>query len=177
MILDGGIAGRGFGGQAGTAAPAGLQAVALAVHLEDVDVVREPVEEGSGEPLGAEHGRPLVERQVAGDQDRAPLVAAAEHLEQQLRPARRQRHVAELVHDPPAYSSLRHRLAVRESRGGGGWTTRSGWARARRSAPHTLAEAGPRPRRGGACRRAASGRRSCGCCAARTWSWSRASSG
>src|SRR3954466_3215062 len=78
---------------------------------------------------------------------------------------------------PPAYSSLRHRLAVRESRGGGGWTTRSGWARARRSAPHTLAEAGPRPRHGGACRRAASGRRSCGCCAARTWSWSRAGSG
>src|SRR5437868_14167565 len=77
MILDGGSAGRGFGGQAGMATSAGLQAVALAVHLEDVDVVGEPVEEGSGEPLGAEHARPLVERQVAGDQDRAPLVAAA----------------------------------------------------------------------------------------------------
>ena len=48
----------------------------------------------------------------------------------------------------PAYSSLRRRLAVRESRGGGGWTTRSGWARARRGAPDTLAEAGrARPRR------------------------------
>src|SRR4051812_32509987 len=77
MILDGGIAGRGFGGRAGTASSAGLQAVALAVHLEDVDVVGEPVEERAGEPLGAEHARPLVERQVAGDQDRAPLVASA----------------------------------------------------------------------------------------------------
>src|SRR4051812_20724850 len=57
--------------------PAGLEAVALAVHLEDVDVVGEPVEERAGEPLGAEHARPLVERQVAGDQDRAPLVASA----------------------------------------------------------------------------------------------------
>src|SRR3982750_2645637 len=50
---------------------------------------------------------------------------------------------------PPAYSSLRHRLAVRGPRGGARWTRTSGWARARRSAPHTLAEAGPRPRRGG----------------------------
>src|SRR4051812_18445345 len=39
------------------------------------------------------------------------------------------------VATPPAYSSLRHRLAVRGLRGGGGWTTMSGWAWARRSAP------------------------------------------
>src|SRR3954454_5019079 len=57
--------------------PAGLEAVALAVHLEDVDVVGEPVEERAGQPLRAKDARPLVERQVAGDQDRAPLVAAA----------------------------------------------------------------------------------------------------
>ena len=37
----------------------------------------EPVEERTGEPLRAEHGCPFVERQVAGDQDRAPLVAPA----------------------------------------------------------------------------------------------------
>ncbi len=67
--------------------PARLQAVALAVHLEDVDVVGQPVEQRAGEPFGAEDARPLVERQVAGDQDRAALVAPAEGLEQQLRPA------------------------------------------------------------------------------------------
>ena len=33
---------------------AGLQAVAVAVHLEDVDVVGEPVEQGSGQALRAE---------------------------------------------------------------------------------------------------------------------------
>ncbi len=52
-----------------------------------------------------------------------------------------------------------------------------GWAWARRSAPTTLAETGPRPSRGGGCRRDASRRRCCGFCGARTWSWSRASSG
>src|SRR4051794_25180103 len=83
----------------------------------------------------------------------------------------------DLVVVPPAYSSLRHRLAVRGPRGGGGWRRTLGGAGVRRGAPHEVAEAGPRPRRGGACRRAASGRPCCGCCGARTWSWSRASSG
>ena len=59
----------------------------------------EPVEQGSGQTLRAEHRGPLVERQVAGDQDRAALVAPAEDLEQEFRPARRQRHIAELVDD------------------------------------------------------------------------------
>ena len=81
----------------------------------------------------------------------------------------------ERVGTPPAYSSLRHRLAVRELRGGGGWTRRPEWARARRSAPRTLAETGPCPRPGGGCRRGGSGRRWSACCGARTWSWSHAS--
>ena len=37
--------------------------------------MREAVEERAGEPLGAEHGRPLVERQIARDQRAASLVA------------------------------------------------------------------------------------------------------
>ena len=37
--------------------------------------MREAVEERAGEPLGAEHGRPLVERQIARDQHAASLVA------------------------------------------------------------------------------------------------------
>ncbi len=41
---------------------------AIAVHLEDMDVMREAVEERTGEPLGAEHGRPLVERCPVGAQ-------------------------------------------------------------------------------------------------------------
>ena len=46
-----------------------------------------------------------------------------------------------------------------------------------RSAPTTLAEAGPRPSAGGGCRRAASRTPCCGCCGARIWNCCRASSG
>src|SRR4051794_37672674 len=81
-----------------------------------------------------------------------------------------------LLAPPPAYGSLRHRFAGRKLRGGGGWTRTWGWAGARRSAPGTLAETGPRPSRGGGCRHDASRKRCSACCGARTWSWSRASS-
>ena len=64
--------------------PALPETIAVAVHLEDVDVMGEAVEEGTGRALGAEHAGPLVEGQIAGDDDRAPLVALAGHLEQQL---------------------------------------------------------------------------------------------
>jgi hypothetical protein len=60
------------------------ETIAVTVHLEDVDVMGEAVEERTGQALGAEHAGPLVEKQIAGDDDRAPLVALAKHLEQQL---------------------------------------------------------------------------------------------
>jgi hypothetical protein len=47
-------------------------------------VVGEPVEQRPGEALGAEGLGPFVERQVAGDQGRAALVALGDQLEQQL---------------------------------------------------------------------------------------------
>ena len=80
--------------------PAALvEPVAVTVHLEDVDVVGEAIEERAGEALGAEHLGPFVERQIGGDQGRAPLVALAEHLEQQLGAGLGQRHEAEFVDD------------------------------------------------------------------------------
>ena len=59
----------------------------------------EAIEERAGEALGAEHLGPFVERQIGGDQGRAPLVALAEHLEQQLGAGLGQRHEAEFVDD------------------------------------------------------------------------------
>ena len=59
-----------------------LEAVAFPVHLEDVDVMGEPVQQGACQPFGSERFGPFVERQVAGDQRGAALVAAAENLEQ-----------------------------------------------------------------------------------------------
>ena len=47
---------------------AGGEPVALAVHLQDVDMMGEPVEQGAGEPFRAEYGSPFIERQVACDQ-------------------------------------------------------------------------------------------------------------
>ena len=61
--------------------------------------MREAVEERAGEPLGAEHGRPLVERQIARDQRAASLVALAEDLEQQLGTGHREWYIAEFVDD------------------------------------------------------------------------------
>jgi hypothetical protein len=61
-----------------------LEPIAVAVHFQDVDMVREAIEQRTGEAFGGEHARPILERKVGGD-DRAPsLVALAEHFEQQL---------------------------------------------------------------------------------------------
>ena len=43
---------------------AGGEAVAFAIHLQDVDMMGEPVEHGAGEPLRTEYGGPFIERQV-----------------------------------------------------------------------------------------------------------------
>ena len=49
--------------------------------------------------LGAEHVSPLVEGQVGGDQDGAPLVALAEDLEEEFRAGGGPGHEAQLVDD------------------------------------------------------------------------------
>ena len=40
-----------------------------------MNVVREAIEQGAGQPLGAEDLRPFVKRQIRGDQRRALFVA------------------------------------------------------------------------------------------------------
>ncbi len=76
---------RGFlMGLAGVSGPALREPVALAIHLEDVDVVGQAIEKSAGQSLGSEGPGPLVERQVAGDERGAPLVALRDHLEEQL---------------------------------------------------------------------------------------------
>ena len=66
-----------------------FESIAVAVHFEDVDVVGQSVEQRTGQPLGPEHAGPLVERQIAGDDGGAALVALTEDLEQQLGAGRR----------------------------------------------------------------------------------------
>jgi len=85
-------------------------------------------------------------------------------------------HGLEFVVAPPIYSPSRHHFADGKLQRGEGWTRRLGWAWARRSAPTTLAQPGPRPGTGTGCRRVASRTPCSAYCGARTWSCSRASS-
>ena len=73
--------------------------IAIAVHLEDVDVVGEPVEESAGEAFGAEGFGPFVKRQVAGDQRGTPFVALRDQLKQQFRSGFGERNKAQFVDD------------------------------------------------------------------------------
>jgi hypothetical protein len=50
------------------------EAIAVAVHLENVDVVCQPVEKGTGQAFGAEGFGPFVEGQISGDQRGPPSV-------------------------------------------------------------------------------------------------------
>ena len=83
-----------------------LETVAVAVHLQDVNVVGEPVKQSAGEPLGAEHVGPLVEGQVGGDQDGAPLVALGEDLEGQLGRGAGQGDKTQFVYDQQVQAAL-----------------------------------------------------------------------
>ena len=76
-----------------------FEARAVAVQLEDVDVMGQPVEPRASQPFGAEDLGPFVEGQIRGHARRGLLVALGEDLEQQLGAGLRQRDVAELVHD------------------------------------------------------------------------------
>ena len=79
--------------------PALLEAEALPVHLQNVYPVGKAVEESAGQPFRAKDLGPLVEGQVGGDQSRAPLIALAEHLEEQLGSGLGQGHEAQFVDD------------------------------------------------------------------------------
>ena len=65
-------------------------------------MVGEPVQQRAGQPLRAEDLAPLVEGEVGGDQDGAPLAALAEGLEEQFRPGGGQGDEAQLIYDQQA---------------------------------------------------------------------------
>ena len=74
------------------------EAITFAVHLENVALVCEPIKQRRRHPFALEHLSPLAERQVAGDQKAASLVAVGEDLEEQLGTGTAERQVAQLVH-------------------------------------------------------------------------------
>ena len=60
------------------------EAVALAVHLEDVAVMGQTIQESGGHTFPLEDLVPFAERQVAGDQQTGPFITIGEDLEQQF---------------------------------------------------------------------------------------------
>src|SRR5690349_5580277 len=76
-----------------------LEPIALAVHLENMDVMGKPIEESAGQTVVPEHHGPFVERQVRGDDGGATLVPLAEGFEQKFAARGGERHVAEFVDD------------------------------------------------------------------------------
>ena len=82
--------------------PAVPEAVAVAVHLQDVEMVGEAVQQRSVQPLRAENLGPFVEGQGGGHHDGVPIVALAEDLEEQVRSGEGQEHVAQFVDDQQA---------------------------------------------------------------------------
>ncbi len=60
------------------------ETVAFAIHLQDADVMGQPVEERAGETFGSEGFGPFVEGQVAGNEGGAAFVTLGDQLEQQF---------------------------------------------------------------------------------------------
>ena len=58
------------------------EAVGLAVHFQDVDVMGQLVEECACETFFAECGGPFIERKVRGDDGCAPFATLADNFEQ-----------------------------------------------------------------------------------------------
>src|SRR5664280_2980368 len=74
------------------------EAVALAVHLENLRVVGQAVEKRRRHPLALEDLVPLAEGQVARHKDASPLIAVGEDSEQKLDPASAHRDAVSYTH-------------------------------------------------------------------------------
>jgi len=61
-----------------------LEPVAFAIHLKDVTMMSQPVQQGSGHLLPLKDLHPFAERKVAGNKQAASLIAISEDLEQKL---------------------------------------------------------------------------------------------
>jgi hypothetical protein len=59
---------------------AGSEPITFAVHLQDVDVMGEPVEQRAGEPFRTRYRRPFIEWQIAGDRRGSTFIALTESL-------------------------------------------------------------------------------------------------
>ena len=76
-----------------------FEAEAFAIHLEDVAMVGESIQQSGGHAFALEDLIPVAEGQVAGDQQAAAFVTIGEDLEEQFGSGSAEGQVAEFVHD------------------------------------------------------------------------------
>jgi hypothetical protein len=60
------------------------EAVGVSVNFQDIDVVGNAIQQGAGEPLGAEDIGPLIEENIVGDQHRGAFIALADGFKKQF---------------------------------------------------------------------------------------------
>ena len=68
-----------------------LEPVALAVQLQNMDMMREAIEKRAGETLATEDGGPFLKGKIRRDDGRAAFVTLAEYFEEKLRAGLRER--------------------------------------------------------------------------------------
>ncbi len=76
-----------------------LEAVAFAIELQDMNMMRQAVQQRAGETLAAKNSCPFLKRQIGVDDGRSAFVPLAEDLEEQFGAGLRERHIAEFVDD------------------------------------------------------------------------------
>ena len=74
-----------------------FEPVAVAVHLQDMDMMGEPIQQCAGQPFRAENFGPFLKRKVGCDQGGTAFVALAEDFEEQLGSGLRQGHETQFI--------------------------------------------------------------------------------
>lgn len=83
------------------------QAITFAVHLKDVHVVGQAVQQRTGQSLRTEGFGPFIESQAADDQRRAAFIALRDQLEQQFGASFAEWYEAQLVNDQQLVAEAR----------------------------------------------------------------------
>src|ERR1039458_10593632 len=78
----------------------GAHPVAGAADVEDGGGVEQPVDDGGGNHRVGEDLVPVAEAAIGGEDDRAPVVAAADHPEEPVGPGLVEGEVGEVAEDP-----------------------------------------------------------------------------
>ena len=76
-----------------------LQAVALALRLQDMATVGKSIQSRSRQPFAAEDLGPVLKRQIGGHDQAIALVSRGDHVEQQFRAGFARGNVTEFVED------------------------------------------------------------------------------